>query len=158
MPPNPGRTAVYRPRNAAGRLLYVGVAEVPEARWKQHERCTSWWHEVAGRPDVEWFATRKDALAAERRAIREERPRYNMVGTVAHARRLSKPPVGEPYWWYGMGSAEIGIRLGVSRQRVQQLVALADFPQPFEELCMGRIWATADVETWIAENRPPGMS
>lgn len=54
-----------------------------------------------------------------------------------------------------MGAAEIGERLGgLSRQRVQQLLARPDFPQPTHELRMGKVWNTADVERWIAEHRP----
>jgi prophage regulatory protein len=55
---------------------------------------------------------------------------------------------------YLMGAREIENRLGVSRQRVQQLVARADFPAPYDELAMGKVWRKEDVERWIAEYRP----
>lgn len=53
-----------------------------------------------------------------------------------------------------MGAAEIGDRLRVSRQRVQQIVARADFPKPEHELKMGKVWSTAAVEAWIRKHRP----
>lgn len=53
-----------------------------------------------------------------------------------------------------VGQAEIADRLGVSRQRVQQLVQRADWPKPHATLAMGKIWKTTDVEAWIAKNRP----
>ena len=53
-----------------------------------------------------------------------------------------------------MGAAEIGARLGVSRQRVQQLVSRPDFPKPDAVLGMGKVWRTEDVEQWIKEHRP----
>jgi prophage regulatory protein len=53
-----------------------------------------------------------------------------------------------------MGAAEIGERLGVSAQRVQQLVWRRDFPEPFQVLKMGAVWNAADVERWIKEKRP----
>lgn len=53
-----------------------------------------------------------------------------------------------------MGSAEIGERLGVSRQRVQQLVNRPDFPKPFAVLAMGKVWDSEAVEAWIREHRP----
>jgi len=53
-----------------------------------------------------------------------------------------------------MGAAEIAERLGVSRQRVQQLVKRADWPAPVAELTMGKVWRTADIEAWITANRP----
>lgn len=53
-----------------------------------------------------------------------------------------------------MGTAEIALRLGVTRQRVQQLVVRPDFPKPDHELIMGNVWKTEDVEAWIQEHRP----
>lgn len=47
------------------------------------------------------------------------------------------------------GAAEIGRMLGgISRQRVQQLTAAADFPEPEVKLDMGKVWKRADVVTW----------
>ncbi|WP_436521428.1 helix-turn-helix transcriptional regulator [Actinoplanes sp. HUAS TT8] len=48
-----------------------------------------------------------------------------------------------------MGTGEIGKRLGLSRQRIQQLADTADFPEPFQELGMGRVWLRPEVEAWI---------
>jgi prophage regulatory protein len=53
-----------------------------------------------------------------------------------------------------MGAREIENRLGVSRQRVQQLVSRSDFPAPYDELAMGKVWRKEDIERWIAEHRP----
>lgn len=47
-----------------------------------------------------------------------------------------------------VGSAEIGRMLGVSRQRVQQLIQRDDWPQPEVVLEMGKVWKRADVEEW----------
>jgi prophage regulatory protein len=52
-----------------------------------------------------------------------------------------------------MGAAEIAERLGVSRQRVQQLVRRRDWPAPVAVLTMGKVWRTVDVEAWIKANR-----
>ncbi|GGL13007.1 hypothetical protein GCM10012284_54570 [Mangrovihabitans endophyticus] len=53
-----------------------------------------------------------------------------------------------------MGAGEIQERLGVSRTRAYQLVARRDFPEPYAELQMGKIWLASDVEDWIRVNRP----
>lgn len=53
-----------------------------------------------------------------------------------------------------MGTAEICARLGVSRQRVQQLTARPDWPAPVATLRSGRIYRAEDVEAWIREHRP----
>ncbi|GLW27860.1 hypothetical protein Areg01_08000 [Actinoplanes regularis] len=65
---------------------------------------------------------------------------------------------------YLMGAGEIAKRLGLSRQRVQQLAERDDWPEPYDELAMGRVWLIADIEGWIQRQRtgqqpgepPPG--
>lgn len=53
-----------------------------------------------------------------------------------------------------MGSAEIAELLGVSRQRVQQLIAKPDFPAPVADLAMGKVWRAEDVHAWgVKTNR-----
>lgn len=47
-----------------------------------------------------------------------------------------------------MGAAEIGELLGISRQRVQQLIASPGFPKPYVVLAMGKVWRTKDVVAW----------
>lgn len=71
------RTALYRFFDAGGRLLYVGVAFDPEARWKEHATSKPWWPDVA-RKEVVWRDTRADALTDEAEAIRAELPLYNV--------------------------------------------------------------------------------
>jgi prophage regulatory protein len=53
-----------------------------------------------------------------------------------------------------MGQAEIADRLGVSRQRVQQLTGKPNWPEPFDTLAMGKVWWVKDVEEWIRVHRP----
>jgi prophage regulatory protein len=49
-----------------------------------------------------------------------------------------------------LGVAEIADLLGVSRQRVNQLVKSdPSFPKPLAELTAGRIWAKSDIERWL---------
>jgi predicted DNA-binding transcriptional regulator AlpA len=58
-----------------------------------------------------------------------------------------------------VGMAEIAEMLGVSRQRVAQLIeSYPDFPAPEAELTGGRVWSRTAVETWIATHpdRGPG--
>lgn len=51
-----------------------------------------------------------------------------------------------------VGSAEIGRMLGVSRQRVQQLIKRKDFPKPEVVLDMGKVWKRAQVEQWARDH------
>jgi predicted GIY-YIG superfamily endonuclease len=70
--------ALYRLFGADGTLLYTGVALQPFARMGQHRREKSWWGEVAT-VTIEHHDSRADALAAERAAIKAEKPLYNVV-------------------------------------------------------------------------------
>lgn len=72
------RTALYRLFDRKGRLLYVGISNDPEFRWKQHRGDKGWWPQVVGK-QVTWYATRVLALQAEALAIRTEDPVYNTV-------------------------------------------------------------------------------
>jgi predicted DNA-binding transcriptional regulator AlpA len=58
-----------------------------------------------------------------------------------------------------VGMAEIAEMLGVTRQRVAQLIeTYEDFPKPEVELSGGRVWSRTAIETWIASHpdRGPG--
>lgn len=72
------RTALYRFFAADGSLLYVGITFDPDARQRQHERTAAmtWWP-LQARRTVEWFDSRPAAEAAEKQAIKQERPRFN---------------------------------------------------------------------------------
>lgn len=77
-------TALYRVRDAAGCLLYVGVSGAPFRRWTEHAADKPWWPEAAAFA-LEWFYCRPAALAAEATAIRAEGPKYNVVHNQAAA-------------------------------------------------------------------------
>ncbi|HUP68376.1 MAG TPA: Clp protease N-terminal domain-containing protein [Acidimicrobiales bacterium] len=56
-----------------------------------------------------------------------------------------------------VGAAEVAAILGVSRQRVAQLVtSTLDFPLPEVELSAGRIWAREAIERWAAYHAERG--
>lgn len=72
------RTALYRLFDEGDVLLYIGISNDPDGRWSQHQSTTPWIREVSTRT-LEWHPSREDALAAESRTVRAERPRYNVV-------------------------------------------------------------------------------
>lgn len=47
-----------------------------------------------------------------------------------------------------VGVAEVAEMLGVTRQRVNQLVNEGGFPDPVAVLTAGRIWKRAAIERW----------
>jgi predicted GIY-YIG superfamily endonuclease len=76
-PVAPVRTALYRLRDEAGTLLYVGITDKPSRRWFAHAADKPWWGDVANR-SLEWLPSRERALEAEAHAIRTEKPLHNI--------------------------------------------------------------------------------
>src|SRR3982750_4908323 len=72
------RTALYRLFDADGALLYVGITNDPEVRWKAHSYKKPWWPKVSEKT-VAWFDDRTAAATAGARAIRLEVPQWNIA-------------------------------------------------------------------------------
>lgn len=53
------------------------------------------------------------------------------------------------------GLTEIAAMLGISKQRVDQLVKGSDFPEPEAELAGGRVWSTHAVQDWAKASLRP---
>lgn len=73
--------ALYRFYDRSDVLLYVGITVDPGARFKKHGGDKEWWTEV-DRINIEHYATRREALDAEKKAIKEEQPLHNKVHNV----------------------------------------------------------------------------
>lgn len=71
-------TALYRLFNAAGDLLYIGIACDPEERFRVHSKVQPWWSDVTSR-QVEWHEDRWRADDAETIAIAIEWPVHNFA-------------------------------------------------------------------------------
>lgn len=84
-------TTLYRLRDIAGRLLYVGIAGNPGRRFDQHAKDKAWWGEVAS-VNLQHFDSRPEALKAEREAIELELPVYNVVHNRKKAKKGAKAP------------------------------------------------------------------
>lgn len=113
--------ALYRFYSKTGQLLYVGITNNPGARFQQHQKSKPWWHDVAG-ISVEKHSTRTDALAAEERAIRVERPLKNITHNEQHPARAEDP-------WVAARRA-LGAQVDV-KYDVTLVVAEADFTAAF---------------------------
>lgn len=72
---------LYRWYNWENKLLYVGITSNIGARIKDHKRQSGWANE-AEYIELEWFYTREEVEAAERVAIRNEKPKYNKAHTI----------------------------------------------------------------------------
>lgn len=69
---------LYRLFDDAKRLLYVGITCNPAARFSSHGGDKEWWTQVATIA-LEHLSSRAELESAERAAIRDERPRFNLV-------------------------------------------------------------------------------
>jgi len=56
-----------------------------------------------------------------------------------------------------VGTAEVALMLGVTRQRVLQLARTEGFPLPVARLSMGNVWLAGDIRTWL-QRREAGRS
>ena len=74
--PQPERTGVYRIRGEAAELLYIGLTNCLPVRWNSHMLYQPWWHEVRSLA-IEYYDSREAAAAAEKAAIKAEKPKYN---------------------------------------------------------------------------------
>lgn len=82
-------TTLYRFFDADEVLLYIGIAGNPGRRFGQHSTgpdAKPWWHRV-DHSTMEHFESRAEALEAEKAAIIDEHPLFNVV----HNRRPATP-------------------------------------------------------------------
>lgn len=70
--------ALYRFFDRSDVLLYVGITVDIGARFKKHRGEKPWWDQV-DHIGIEHFATRKEAEAAEKKAIQEKQPLHNVI-------------------------------------------------------------------------------
>jgi hypothetical protein len=80
---------VYCHFDERGLLLYVGVTANLAQRWRNHAGV---WKRHVSRTEVEWFPTRRDALAAESDLIRTQVPLFN-----GEHNMNSRPPLAALY-------------------------------------------------------------
>lgn len=72
-------TQLYRHYSQQGDLLYVGISNNAVGRLSQHKHKAEWFDRIA-MVTVQNFPTRRDALIAERNAIKDEDPEFNKQG------------------------------------------------------------------------------
>jgi len=79
------QTQLYRHFDADGKLLYVGISLSAAHRLSQHNGQSEWASKIASMT-VETLASREEALAAERVAIKTEKPAWNKANTATAGR------------------------------------------------------------------------
>lgn len=94
---NMGVTTLYRAFDARGQLLYVGISDSPFLRLGQHDVSAAWTRYTTT-VTLERHATREDAATAEREAIHNEDPVWNIQGRPVDRfmRWMAAYPDGDP--------------------------------------------------------------
>lgn len=77
-PKKPEKHHLYRHFAADGSLLYIGVSLSALHRLSAHKEHSHWFSDIA-RVEIQAFESREAALTAERKAIKEEKPRHNIA-------------------------------------------------------------------------------
>jgi predicted GIY-YIG superfamily endonuclease len=85
-------TFLYRCYDAAGTLLYVGVALDLEQRMREHRMATTWYRDEVTRIELGRYPDRASALEAERQAIQAEAPKHNRQGQPAREHKSNGGP------------------------------------------------------------------
>jgi len=134
-------TGLYRIFGDEDVLLYIGVSDSFGVRWKQHAKVQPWWGEVR-RLEVVWIHGRDEAEAAERAAIKAERPKYNKIHAVRPGDQLrprcTEPPAARTGFdprdsrtWPACMDVPTAARcLGLGRSRAYELARTGSFPVP----------------------------
>lgn len=117
------RTALYRHFDADGALLYVGIALSPTYRLSTHRASSAWAQSIA-HVTMEWFETRDEALAAEKRAIETEGPKHNIAhnkpsGGARSTARATVPAVPDVLH----SKEEVAVHFRIGYALVQKLIA-----------------------------------
>lgn len=71
-------TTLYRHYDKENLLLYVGISSAPLTRQQNHAETSPWWEQIT-LITLEHFASRQEALRAEKLAIIKEKPLFNTM-------------------------------------------------------------------------------
>lgn len=102
------RYQLYRHYDAAGELLYVGISISAVARMAAHKSGGSCWVDDVALITIETFPSRVKALAAERAAIQNEHPKWNVAHVVKRRVVKHAPTSGEPHNFPSLYEYHIG--------------------------------------------------
>ena len=89
---SPVATTLYRYYDEQDKLLYVGITKRPRRRTKEHSAFSKWFTQ-AKKCTFEHFESRREALSAEFKAIKKEKPKSNITHNHENWRELDKQKV-----------------------------------------------------------------
>lgn len=86
-------TSLYRFYDATGALLYIGITNSIPRRLGEHDERKPWFTETA-KVTFEHHPSRAAALTAEKKAIKAERPKHNIVHNHGRAEKKAATTAG----------------------------------------------------------------
>lgn len=129
---------LYRCYASDNALLYVGISKHWPDRMIQHRRDKHWFGDVT-KVEVEHYADRDTALAAERAAIQKERPQHNVAHNNPSLKR--ERDLNTILMSVTMRSGDI-VALGMTGNRC---------PVGYVEQC-DPTWVTLTLKDWLTGN------
>ena len=107
-------TNLYRHFNSEGRLLYVGVSLSAIGRLAGHRTKSDWFPNIA-RVEIETLPDRISALCAEKDAIANESPQFNVrhQGRKSSVVRVGNGAISEMIIVSGLTNKELAAKAGV---------------------------------------------
>jgi predicted GIY-YIG superfamily endonuclease len=138
--------AVYRIYDATNHLLYVGLTNDLTTRWYDHATRKGWWKTEAHHFEARWYASRAIARAEEVKAIRTERPKYNVSEASLPLRDVVPRTPG------AYSKTEIAYRFRISRDKIRAFIQQGIFPTHLPSARrMKLLYPIDDVEQFFAD-------
>lgn len=110
------RPKLYRHYDSKGRLLYVGISTSVLNRIMSHKSSSHWYDRIA-KITIQNFKNMEELLLAERKAIKKEKPRFNL--THSEKFKFNKNSL--------LSTTELAVYLNIPRGRIQREIGLKRF-------------------------------
>lgn len=131
---------LYRHYAADGTLLYVGLTVGGESRQFSHRRDKKWWADVKATTYERDFNSLEELETAERKAIREEKPKHNKLRynlTPRPSNYGEQQRIKRERWLAERHKEAANIRLEAERRKERLILLYRDFAQDREAVPSG---------------------
>lgn len=136
------RTELYRHYDVNNNLLYVGISLSTAARLSTHKNTSAWFEKITT-IRIERFATRQEAIEAEEKTIRNEKPLYNRL---MNENGVKLPKLRKSI----LSGLEVCKRIDIDPKTLRKRVKENTFPVPPIPGTKPPKWRAVDVDTFVA--------
>lgn len=145
---NTESTELYRHFDDEGKLLYVGISINALIRWLQHKANSKHANRVS-RITIERFETRNKAIFAEKKAIRDEKPEFNVSHNPGKIHKKKTLKVLSDSEKPLLGLTETAAFLGIPRRTLYRMLQERRFPVEPVAGMQPRKWRRSDLDSWL---------